>query len=82
MSAIFTTTSYCSPFALEARHLAAAEHGLERAAERVDLDSGRRRLLAVDGDLELRRVELEVGVDVDQPGIVARLVEHRLHHLL
>ena len=48
MSAIFTTTSYCSPFALEARDLAAAEHGLERAAERVDLDADRRRLLAVD----------------------------------
>ena len=60
---------------LEARDLASAEHGLQRAAERVDLDAHGRRLLAVDANVELRRVQLEIAVEVDEPGIVVHLVD-------
>ncbi len=67
---------------LEARDLAAAEHGLERAAERVDLDADRRRLVAVHCDVELRRVQPEIGVEIDEAGIVFRLLHQRVDHLL
>ena len=67
---------------LEARHLAAAEHGLERAAERVDLDAHGRGLIPIHGNIELRRVHPEIGVDIDEAGIIARLVQKRVDHLL
>ena len=68
--------------ALEAGHLTAAEHGLERAPHGVDLEADVGDLLAVEVDLELRLVELEIGVEVDHAGIVARLGQQRIDQLL
>ena len=40
-------------------------------------------LVAVDGDVELRLVELEVGVEIDEPGIGrATFVEQRVDQLV
>ena len=63
-------TSYCLPVPLEPRHLPAAQHGLDGPADRIHVDPEQRRLLAVDLDLELRLVELEVAVEVLQPRIL------------
>ena len=49
---------------------------LERAAQGLDLDANRGSLVAVDVNLKLRRVELEIGVDIDEARIVGGLVQH------
>lgn len=67
-------------FALEARDLAPAEQRLERAAQGLDLDANRGSLVAVDVNFKLRRVELEIGVDIDEARIVGGLVQHLVDH--
>ena len=68
--------------ALEAGDLAAAQHGLDRVADGLDVDAHQRRLLAVDLDVELGLVELEVGVEVDEPRVLARGGQELVHALL
>ncbi|MDT4849722.1 hypothetical protein FQZ97_838500 [compost metagenome] len=63
---------------LEAGHLAAAEQAFQAAADGGDVGAHRHRLFAVDRDLELRRVELEVAVQAFQPRVVA----HPRHQLV
>ena len=66
--------------ALEAGDLAAAEQGLERASQGLDFDADGRSLVAVDVHFELRRVELEIGIDIDEARIVGGLVQHLVDH--
>src|SRR4029077_5281589 len=66
--------------ALEAGDLASAEQGLKRAPQSLDLDADRRSLVAVNVHFELRRVELEIGIDIDEARIVSGLVEHLVDH--
>ncbi len=68
--------------ALEAGDLPAAEHGLEGAPDGVDLEADVGHLLAVEVDLELGLVQLEIGVEVDHARELARLGEQRVGHLL
>ncbi|MBS1218886.1 MAG: hypothetical protein H6R21_2019 [Proteobacteria bacterium] len=80
--------------ALESRHLAAAEQGLQRAADGLHLDAQHRGLFAVDVHGQLRFVELEVAVDVGErrrlpcprhqcsDGPVELLIRIALHHKL
>ena len=56
--------------ALVAGHDAAAEHGLERARDRVDADARVGRALAVDVDADLRLVQLQVGVDLHEARVL------------
>ena len=67
---------------LEARHLAAAEHGLQRAADRVDRGADVGELVAVDGHAQLGRVEAKVRLQVLDARILARLVEKAIDHAL
>jgi hypothetical protein len=62
--------------ALEARHALAAEQGLERRADVGYRHPELGRALAVDVDLELRLVELEVGVHVDEIAELMGLGHH------
>ena len=62
-------TSYCSPFCLKRVTCRPPSMVSSVRADRVDLDAEVGRLVAVDVDVELRLVELQVGVDVDQAGI-------------
>ena len=66
--------------AFETGDLASAEQGLERASQGLHLDADRRRLVAVDVHFELRRVELEIGIDIDQARIISGLVQHLIDH--
>ena len=50
---------------LEAGHLAAAQHGLEGAADLRHVESQIGDAVAVDLYLELRLVELEIGIEID-----------------
>ena len=72
MSATFTITSYCSPSRLKRVTCRPPSMVSSVRPKRVDLDADRRRLVAVDVNFELRRVELEVGIDIDEARIVAR----------
>ena len=49
---------------LEARDLASAQHGFERAADHRDVEPEIGDPVAVDLHVDLRLVELEVGIDV------------------
>jgi hypothetical protein len=61
--------------ALEARHLATAEHGFERAADGLDLHAGVHRLVAIDDHRQFGLVQLEIGIDVGEARVLRHLVE-------
>ncbi|MDT4848261.1 hypothetical protein FQZ97_823480 [compost metagenome] len=63
---------------LEAGHLAAAEQAFQATADGGDVGAHGHRLFAVDRDLQLRRVELEVAVQALQ----CRIVAHPFHQLV
>ena len=60
---------------LEARHLAAAEQAFQAAADGGHISAHGYGLFAVNRDLELRRVELQIAVQAFQPRIIAQLIE-------
>ena len=68
--------------ALEAGHAGTAEQGLEGGADVRHRHAELGGALAVDVDLELRLVELEVGIHVEQVAELLRLAHHGAHRLL
>jgi hypothetical protein len=61
--------------ALEPRHLASAQHRLQRAADRIDADAHVGKLVAVDVDADLGRVEAQVDLQVLHARILPHLVQ-------
>ena len=61
--------------AFEARHLAAAEHRFERAADLDDAGADRGDFVAIHVHLQFGLVELQIGVGVHQRGIVGEADE-------
>src|SRR4051794_39967404 len=64
--------------ALEPRYLPAAKQAFQRARDDIDLDAGVRHLVAVDHHVELRLVQLQVAVDVDQSWILRDPLLHAI----
>jgi hypothetical protein len=62
--------------ALEAGHLAAAEHGFQRPADGLDLHAGIHRLVAIDDHRQFGLVQLEIGIDVGEARILRHLFEN------
>src|SRR3546814_3188582 len=78
----YTTVFRSHALTLEARDLPAAQHRLQSSPDVRDRDAEVGRLLPVDVHPDLRTVQLEVGVEIDDPRVLRRLrqdlVDHRL----
>ena len=62
--------------------IAAAEHGGERVADVAHLQADLRRLVAVDGDVGLRLVDLEIAVEEDEIAACLRLAQEFLRDVV
>ena len=62
--------------------VAAAQHGGERSADVAHLQAELRRLVAIDGDVGLRIVDLQVAVEEDEHAAVQRLLQELLRHVV
>ena len=67
---------------LEARDLPPAEHCLQCAPDRIDVDAHVGQLVAADGDPHFGRVEAEVRLQVLHTGVLTGLVEEAVDDAL
>ena len=67
---------------LEARHQTTSEHGLQRAPDDIHVRSHVLHFVAIDAHPQLRRIHAQIGIDIDEAGVLLHLSLHALHEAL